>query len=178
MFFRWMDAVLHFLLVWYYCTLTIRENILRINGSRFVFINCWTLSMIWEFFSFIFTRCNIYYHDTNILSLDFIMKLKWLHCRHLTTVIDFSSGPVAHGQWKLIWTSDLPNCFYRIYKYSNFEVFWPVNSKVNFEDCTKALNILSLIHFAWNGLHITFQILGFAFDAILLWQQEYIYTCL
>ena len=123
LFFRWMDAVLHFLLVWYYCTLTIRENILRINGSRFVFINCWTLSMIWEF-SLIFTCCNIYYHDTNILSLDFIMKLKWLHCRHLT----------------------------------------------------KSLNILSLIHFAWNRLHITFQILGFAFNAILLWQQEYIYN--
>ncbi|XP_064612652.1 ion channel TACAN-like [Liolophura sinensis] len=31
---RWLDATLHFLLVWYYCTLTIRENILRVNGSR------------------------------------------------------------------------------------------------------------------------------------------------
>ncbi len=26
----------HFLLVWYYCTLVIRESILRHNGSRFV----------------------------------------------------------------------------------------------------------------------------------------------
>lgn len=31
-----IDAVCHFLMVWYYCTLTIRESILRINGSRFV----------------------------------------------------------------------------------------------------------------------------------------------
>jgi hypothetical protein len=35
----------------------------------------------------------------------------WNH----VTVIDFSSGPVAHGQWKLIRTSDLPNFFNRIY---------------------------------------------------------------
>lgn len=28
------DAVCNFLLVWYYCTLTIRESVLRINGSR------------------------------------------------------------------------------------------------------------------------------------------------
>ncbi|KAJ8312486.1 hypothetical protein KUTeg_009859 [Tegillarca granosa] len=32
--YRWVDAVLHFLFVWYYCTLTIRENILIVNGSR------------------------------------------------------------------------------------------------------------------------------------------------
>lgn len=32
--FRPMDALCNFLLVWYYCTLTIRESILRINGSR------------------------------------------------------------------------------------------------------------------------------------------------
>ena len=31
------------------------------------------------------------------------------------TVIDFNSGPVANGQWKLIRTSDLPNFFNRIY---------------------------------------------------------------
>jgi hypothetical protein len=29
-----MDALCNFLLVWYYCTLTIRESILRVNGSR------------------------------------------------------------------------------------------------------------------------------------------------
>ncbi|KAF7629203.1 hypothetical protein Mgra_00009266 [Meloidogyne graminicola] len=32
--FRIVDALCNFLLVWYYCTLTIRESILRLNGSR------------------------------------------------------------------------------------------------------------------------------------------------
>lgn len=32
--FRAMDALAIFLMVWYYCTLTIREAILRVNGSR------------------------------------------------------------------------------------------------------------------------------------------------
>lgn len=54
--YRWMDAVLHFLLVWYYCTLTIRENILRINGSRikgwwithhFISTVCAGITLIW-----------------------------------------------------------------------------------------------------------------------------------
>ncbi|VDM48350.1 unnamed protein product [Toxocara canis] len=31
---RPIDAICNFLLVWYYCTLTIRESILRINGSK------------------------------------------------------------------------------------------------------------------------------------------------
>jgi hypothetical protein len=31
---RFLDAVFLFLMVWYYCTLTIRESILRINGSK------------------------------------------------------------------------------------------------------------------------------------------------
>ncbi|KAL3856821.1 hypothetical protein ACJMK2_011536 [Sinanodonta woodiana] len=46
---RWLDAVLHFLLVWYYCTLTIRENILVVNGSR---IKGW-----WVYHHFISTVC-------------------------------------------------------------------------------------------------------------------------
>lgn len=33
--FRTVDALCNFLMVWYYCTLTIREAILRINGSRY-----------------------------------------------------------------------------------------------------------------------------------------------
>ncbi|XP_076363342.1 transmembrane protein 120 homolog [Tachypleus tridentatus] len=33
-YYRVFDSILHFLLVWYYCTLTIRESILVINGSR------------------------------------------------------------------------------------------------------------------------------------------------
>nr|XP_057935761.1 ion channel TACAN-like isoform X4 [Doryrhamphus excisus] len=32
--YRFLDAILNFLLVWYYCTLTIRESILISNGSR------------------------------------------------------------------------------------------------------------------------------------------------
>ncbi|NP_001005946.1 Transmembrane protein 120A-like [Danio rerio] len=32
--YRFLDALLNFLLVWYYCTLTIRESILISNGSR------------------------------------------------------------------------------------------------------------------------------------------------
>lgn len=31
---RAMDAIAHFMMVWFYCTLTIRESVLRINGSR------------------------------------------------------------------------------------------------------------------------------------------------
>lgn len=33
---RALDALCNFLLVWYYCTLTIRESILRVNRSRLV----------------------------------------------------------------------------------------------------------------------------------------------
>lgn len=39
--YRFMDALFHFLLVWYYCTVTIRETILRCNGSR---IKTWWIS--------------------------------------------------------------------------------------------------------------------------------------
>jgi len=31
---RMVDAAYHFLFVWYYCTLTIREHILKVNGSK------------------------------------------------------------------------------------------------------------------------------------------------
>lgn len=47
--FRVLDAILNFLLVWYYCTLTIRESILVINGSK---INGW-----WQAHHFITTIC-------------------------------------------------------------------------------------------------------------------------
>ncbi|CAK9300876.1 unnamed protein product [Gordionus sp. m RMFG-2023] len=40
-YYRVLDAIFCFLLVWYYCTLTIRESILRINGSR---IKGWWIS--------------------------------------------------------------------------------------------------------------------------------------
>ncbi len=32
--YRVLDSVYMFLIVWYYCTLTIRESILKVNGSR------------------------------------------------------------------------------------------------------------------------------------------------
>ncbi|XP_041349365.1 transmembrane protein 120B-like isoform X2 [Gigantopelta aegis] len=53
---KWIDAILHFLLVWYYCTLTIRESILVVNGSRikgwwlthhFISTVCAGISLIW-----------------------------------------------------------------------------------------------------------------------------------
>jgi len=46
---RALDAVYHFLLVWYYCTLTIRESILVTNGSNIQF---W-----WRLHHFISTVC-------------------------------------------------------------------------------------------------------------------------
>lgn len=33
-YFRVLDLIFMFLLVWYYCTLTIRESILKVNGSK------------------------------------------------------------------------------------------------------------------------------------------------
>ena len=46
---RVTDAAFQFLLVWYYCTLTIREHILKVNGSR---IKGW-----WITHHFISTAC-------------------------------------------------------------------------------------------------------------------------
>lgn len=34
--FRFLDAILNFLLLWFYCTLTVRESVLISNGSRSV----------------------------------------------------------------------------------------------------------------------------------------------
>lgn len=44
---RALDALFHFLLVWYYCTLTIRESILAVNGSK--------ISLWWRLHHFIST---------------------------------------------------------------------------------------------------------------------------
>ena len=46
---RALDALFHFLLVWYYCTLTIRESVLVVNGSNIQF---W-----WRLHHFISTVC-------------------------------------------------------------------------------------------------------------------------
>lgn len=54
--YRVTDAAFQFLLVWYYCTLTIREHILKVNGSRikgwwithhFISTACAGLLLIW-----------------------------------------------------------------------------------------------------------------------------------
>ena len=50
---------------------------------------------------------------------------------YILTVIDFSSGPVAYASENWFGPVTFANFFqYNLYKYSNFEVFWPVNSKV------------------------------------------------
>lgn len=46
-FYRTLELSFMFLLVWYYCTLTIRESILKVNGSR---IKGW-----WRFHHFLST---------------------------------------------------------------------------------------------------------------------------
>ena len=54
--YRVTDAIFQFLLVWYYCTLTVREHILKMNGSRikgwwithhFISTACAGLFLIW-----------------------------------------------------------------------------------------------------------------------------------
>lgn len=37
---RVLDLIFMFLIVWYYCTLTIRESILRVNGSKIKVKHC------------------------------------------------------------------------------------------------------------------------------------------
>lgn len=49
---RVADALLHFMVVWYYCTLTIREQILIVNGSR---IGNW-----WVLHHFVSTVCGAF----------------------------------------------------------------------------------------------------------------------
>ena len=39
--YRVLDSIYMFLIVWYYCTLTIRESILKVNGSRIKVRNVW-----------------------------------------------------------------------------------------------------------------------------------------
>ena len=42
--FRVLDLVIMFLIVWYYCTLTVRESILIVNGSRIKVSSDWRIS--------------------------------------------------------------------------------------------------------------------------------------
>eukprot|EP00118_Oscarella_pearsei_P008744 m.46634 g.46634 ORF g.46634 m.46634 type:complete len:321 (+) comp33713_c0_seq4:47-1009(+) len=54
---RGTDAALQFLLVWYYCTLTIRETILRQNGSK---IRTWWV--LHHYLSIVVTCCLLIWH--------------------------------------------------------------------------------------------------------------------
>lgn len=64
--YRVTDAIFQFLLVWYYCTLTVREHILKMNGSRikgwwithhFISTACAGLFLIWpDGFSYLYFR--------------------------------------------------------------------------------------------------------------------------
>ncbi|KAF8796995.1 ion channel TACAN-like [Argiope bruennichi] len=56
--YRSLDAIVHFLLVWYYCTLTIRESILVVNGSRIK--GWWRLH---HFIATLLTGVLILWHD-------------------------------------------------------------------------------------------------------------------
>src|SRR5262249_16124479 len=63
--YRAFDALFHFLLVWYYCTLTIRESILVVNGlninrKNFFYLDLFFLNFIlawWRAHHFIATVC-------------------------------------------------------------------------------------------------------------------------
>ncbi|KAF8564627.1 hypothetical protein P879_09163, partial [Paragonimus westermani] len=78
---RVLDIVFHFLLVWYYCTLTIRERILIANGSR---IKGW-----WNIYHFISTVCasilliwpsSISYDEFRDQFMLFSLYLNIVHC--------------------------------------------------------------------------------------------------
>lgn len=73
--FRALELAFMFLLVWYYCTLTIRESILKVNGSRikgwwrlhhFISTVCagvlliWPQGEVWQLFRMQFMYFNVY----------------------------------------------------------------------------------------------------------------------
>ncbi|KAF0287612.1 Transmembrane protein 120 [Amphibalanus amphitrite] len=79
---RILDLVFMFMLVWYYCTLTIRESILRVNGSRIKgwyrahhFISCvlsgillvWPVGEVYHMFRMQFNIFNVYISSVQYL---------------------------------------------------------------------------------------------------------------
>ncbi|XP_037091788.1 transmembrane protein 120B-like isoform X1 [Pollicipes pollicipes] len=79
---RILDLVFMFMLVWYYCTLTIRESILRVNGSRIKgwyrahhFISCvlsaillvWPVGPVYYTFRYQFNLFNVYISSVQYL---------------------------------------------------------------------------------------------------------------
>ena len=92
---RILDLIFMFLLVWYYCTLTIRESILRVNGSRIKgwyrahhFISCvlsgillvWPVSQVYHMFKMQFNIFNVYiceYMSAYVSKLLGNMNVSW-----------------------------------------------------------------------------------------------------
>ncbi|XP_054712639.1 ion channel TACAN-like [Uloborus diversus] len=72
--YKTLDAILHFLLVWYYCTLTIRESILVANGSR---IKGWWRTH--HFITTVLTGVLILWHDDKSYQL-FRSQFMWYSC--------------------------------------------------------------------------------------------------
>ncbi|CAH8523700.1 unnamed protein product [Heterobilharzia americana] len=98
---RIVDTVFHFLLVWYYCTLTIRERILIANGSRikgwwnishFIstayagIILIWPRSRSYDEFRDQFMLFSVYLNLVHFIQYQYqiscLYKLRTLGCRH------------------------------------------------------------------------------------------------
>ncbi|KAH8861163.1 Transmembrane protein 120B [Schistosoma japonicum] len=96
-----VDTIFHFLLVWYYCTLTIRERILIANGSRikgwwnishFISTACAGIMLIWprsrsydEFrdqFMLFSLNLNLVHFIQYQYQISCLHKLRTLGCRH------------------------------------------------------------------------------------------------
>ncbi|CAG9802420.1 unnamed protein product [Chironomus riparius] len=99
--FRALELAFMFLLVWYYCTLTIRESILKVNGSRikgwwrmhhFISTVCagvlliWPQGEIWQLFRTQFMYFNVYISFIQYLQFAYqkgvLYRLKALGERH------------------------------------------------------------------------------------------------
>ncbi|XP_014270315.1 transmembrane protein 120 homolog [Halyomorpha halys] len=98
---RVLELSLMFLLVWYYCTLTIRESILKVNGSKIkgwwrlhhfistaasAFLLVWPVSSSWTTFRFQFMVFNVYISVVQYLQFRYqqgvLYRLKALGERH------------------------------------------------------------------------------------------------
>lgn len=98
---RVLELSLIFLLVWYYCTLTIRESILKVNGSKIkgwwrlhhfistaasAFLLVWPDSSCWTSFRFQFMVFNVYISVVQYLQFRYqqgvLYRLKALGERH------------------------------------------------------------------------------------------------
>lgn len=89
--YRALELAFMFLLVWYYCTLTIRESILKVNGSRikgwwrmhhFISTVCagvlliWPQGDFWQMFRTQFMYFNVYISKFLLISMKSINSLR------------------------------------------------------------------------------------------------------